>query len=69
MGSFPSSLTEEQQWANNYSQQNPVAMNGYSATADTQPDMALNQAAQYDGTPVRSLISFQQLEPSFQQEL
>lgn len=46
----PSFLAEEQQWADNYSRQNAAAPNGFNATAETQPRMAPNQAAPYDGT-------------------
>lgn len=52
---FPSSLTEEQQWAESYSQQNPVASNGYSVTAEIQPRMPPDQTAQYEGIPVKIL--------------
>lgn len=52
---FPSSLTEEQQWAESYSQQNPVASNGYSVTAEIQPQMPPDQTAQYEGIPVKMM--------------
>lgn len=43
--------TEEQQWAESYSQQNPVASNGYSVTAEIQPRMPPDQTAQYEVNP------------------
>lgn len=52
---FPSSLTEEQQWAESYSQQNPVASNGYSVTAEIQPQMPPDQTAQYEGIPIKMM--------------
>ncbi|XP_075906332.1 interferon regulatory factor 7 [Nelusetta ayraudi] len=54
--------TEEQQWAESYSQQNPVASNAYSVTAEIQPQMPPDQTAQYEVNPPQVMAA--PLQPS-----